>query len=229
MSVKPGLNSFLLNAGFTIVTFLALFFSTVFINIIFNKKLLVLWQHVLFAFLRNTFLWWILVSVYWLMFNSYFQNIAVKLISSAIILLLGSVWLVIDLIKKYRQERNSWSQNIISLQTENKNERLVIKRKELLFIKSSFNYCEVYFHNKEIKKEIIRGTLKSLDNQISHPAVMHVHRSYIANLDNVSKYRGNSQGISLYYDGIDQPAIVSRKKAKKVKNYLNLRFQPIYE
>jgi len=222
-------NSFLLNAGFTVVVFLALIFSAIFINYIFKKKLLVLWQHILFTFLRNAFLWWILVSGYWFIVGAYYQNAAAPLISSALIMVAGSIWLVINLVKSYRKERKSWSQEIISFQSENKNEKLVIERKNLLYIKSSFNYCEVYFRNNAIQKEIIRGTLKNLAQQISHPAVIHVHRSYIANLDNISKYKGNSQGLSLYYDGVDQPAIVSRKKVKKVKDYLDQRYHPTYQ
>lgn len=108
----------------------------------------------------------------------------------------------------------------IQLVSENKKERIKVDISELLFIRSSDNYCEILCSKKQIKKALIRGSLKDFEAQINHPNVIRTHRSYIVNISNVVDYSGNSQGMNLYYKDNDVKALVSRRYVNRVKELL---------
>lgn len=109
----------------------------------------------------------------------------------------------------------------IQLHGENKDETFTTPIKDLLFIKSELNYCEIYYlRNNELRKHLIRATIKDLQNQISHAAVQRVHRSFLCNLSNVENWKYKNQKLYLYFPKIDKAINCSRSKNREVKKKL---------
>lgn len=113
----------------------------------------------------------------------------------------------------------------IELVAENGKDRLTIALTDLLYIESSDNYSTVFWAKNEksatggngkIGKELVRSSLSRLETQITVPAVVRCHRSYIVNLAKVRSVSGNAQGYKLHLDGLETPIPVARKYSQIV-------------
>jgi DNA-binding LytR/AlgR family response regulator len=107
------------------------------------------------------------------------------------------------------------SNELFEINTDNKKKALVIATNDFLYAESADNYCHVhYLLNKKANKETIRLSLNSLVLQTNHPCIKRCHRSFIINLNQVKKIKGNAQGYKLLLNEIEEEIPVSR-------NYIN--------
>ncbi len=105
--------------------------------------------------------------------------------------------------------------------SENEKEKIETDEHRLLFIESADNYSTFYvLENKEVKKQMLRGSLKKMGEQVSHPSLYRCHRTYIVNLSKVISVSGNAQGYRLHFDGTDLTVPVSRNLGKELKHKL---------
>ncbi|MEO0572703.1 MAG: LytTR family DNA-binding domain-containing protein [Bacteroidota bacterium] len=107
----------------------------------------------------------------------------------------------------------------IELSGVNKGEKMVIQKKQLLFVKSSENYVEIFYDKNEgIQNETYRNTLGAIKKQV--PFMKQCHRSYLVNVANIKSITGNSQNarIKFQYDNLDVP--LSNTFYKSVKSSL---------
>jgi hypothetical protein len=110
----------------------------------------------------------------------------------------------------------------LKFKSENEKEILEKKIHDLLFIEAADNYSTFYFFDdKNVKKEMLRGSLKKMEEQISHPAFFRCHRTYIVNLSNVISVSGNAQGYRLNFRNSDLTVPVSRNLGKELKEKLH--------
>jgi len=116
-----------------------------------------------------------------------------------------------------REETAVRSDNII-ITSENRKDKIEFNRQNLLFIRSVDNYIEVFKTNgNTIKKILLRATLKRIEEDLKlYPDLFRCHRTYIVNLNNLSKVTGNSQGYKLFFNLIDFSIPVSRERSKKL-------------
>ncbi|MFO8128852.1 MAG: LytTR family DNA-binding domain-containing protein [Bacteroidales bacterium] len=110
----------------------------------------------------------------------------------------------------------------IRLESDYKNDDLVIKPDSLILIKSADNYVEVYYENEGgIKKQMIRSTLKKMEEIFrKFHFIVKCHRSCIVNIHYIKEIRGNSQGYTLFFEKIDFPVMVSLKYINTLKKML---------
>lgn len=95
----------------------------------------------------------------------------------------------------------------------------IIKKEDILYLKSNSNYCEVYFTNG--LKMCCSQTLKSLENKLKDPIFYRVHNSYVVNMSYLNKV--NSSFTSLYLsDSIVIP--ISRSNKTRFKEKLDILF-----
>ena len=99
---------------------------------------------------------------------------------------------------------------------ENDKDKLELKPEELLFIESADNYSNIVFHkNGKIKKQLLRGSLKRLESQITFPFIVRCHRSYIVNLKLIHHIKGNAQGYRIEFKiNLSDTIPVSRNYSK---------------
>lgn len=98
-----------------------------------------------------------------------------------------------------------------------------LKKEELKFYPSEFIYAESegnyvnfsLFKNNALKKEVIRSSINSIEDQLSHiPYIVRTHRAYVVNLKKICIKKGNALGYDLKLSGADHEIPVSRNKVK---------------
>jgi len=125
-------------------------------------------------------------------------------------------------ISKYNLDQINHPSNInidgkIDLVTENNRDNLSIYSTDILYLESADNYTQIaYLNNHKIRKELLRGSLKSFELQIHHPNIVRCHRSYIVNLAKVLEITGNAQGYKLGISDGDKLVPVSRNYGKDI-------------
>lgn len=112
--------------------------------------------------------------------------------------------------------------DIIELVAETGNQKLLINVPDFIFAESADNYIKIHFlEGGNVKMEMIRFTLKRLESFFEHNHhVARCHRTYIVNLDFVSSFSGNAQGLSLFIDKADVNLPVSRSMAPVILEQL---------
>lgn len=91
-------------------------------------------------------------------------------------------------------------EDLFILIAENDKDKIELKPEELLYIESADNYSNVVFYrNNKINKQLLRGSLKRLESQITFPFIVRCHRSYIVNLKLINHIKGNAQGYRIEF------------------------------
>lgn len=98
-------------------------------------------------------------------------------------------------------------------------ENLNIKKNAFLYAQSEGNYSNIFYLNNEIvEKELLRISLKNLEEQIGDDNIIRCHRSYILNIQNAIRKQGNAQGFKISLKLTDEKIPVSRKYIDKINS-----------
>lgn len=115
------------------------------------------------------------------------------------------------------------SKMIKNLELENINfisqsNSISIPQNNFLCIKSMGNYITLYFiEENNIKKEIIRTTMKKIEEDLStNKNLVRCHKSYFVNLNQVSKTSGNARALYLHLNALDFQIPVSRNFSQEI-------------
>jgi hypothetical protein len=124
----------------------------------------------------------------------------------------------IDLGNKLAQKKINITSNDIKL------DDFSILSKNLLFVKSEDNYCNIVYLDDEAKKsKLLRLTLKEVSEQLmDYESIVRCHRSYIVNKFNICRVTGNSKSMKVYMNNISEPLPVSRSYYKQfTENFID--------
>lgn len=103
----------------------------------------------------------------------------------------------------------------VVLVAENEKIALQIDPMDLLFVKSERNYVEVFYRqNKKIHKELIRNSLKAIEEQLSVSVFFRCHNRFLINLHHIQKVEGNARNFELALANIEEKIPVSRGKSE---------------
>lgn len=109
----------------------------------------------------------------------------------------------------------------LSFVADNNKDKLELKDEQLLYIESADNYSSIiYVEEGKIKKQLLRASLKRMEEQVNVPFVIRCHRAYIVNLHKVRSVSGNSQGYKLHFEETDLTVPVSRTLGKELLSQL---------
>jgi hypothetical protein len=108
------------------------------------------------------------------------------------------------------------TQKGLILYAENEKDKIELKPEELLFIESADNYSNIVFcRNNKVNKQLLRGSLKRIESQITFPFIVRCHRSYIVNLKMINHIKGNAQGYRIEFKSeLNDSIPVSRNYSK---------------
>ncbi len=120
--------------------------------------------------------------------------------------------------QQHNLDENDDSNVEITLFAENEKDLISLNINDLLYIESADNYSNIIFwKNKKIEKELLRGTLKRFENQLeNYPFVARCHRSYIVNLQQVEHINGNAQGYRISLKNHEQILPVARSYGAEI-------------
>jgi hypothetical protein len=108
----------------------------------------------------------------------------------------------------------------IQVVAENEKTSYTIDLDNLLYIESIDNYVKLCYHNA--KSEVIRSTMKRIEDQLSSTEIMRCHRSFMINLRLISHISGNAQGYVARFQFGDENVPISRNYGNAVKEKLTL-------
>lgn len=118
-------------------------------------------------------------------------------------------------------ENNSLDE--IVLKSNIVNDAFVTNSNDLLFIEAEKNYVTIVSNKKgKVHKTLLRLSLVKAQEQITSDAIIRCHRSFLININAVSKVRGNSQGLKLVLSDELPPVPVSRSYKEKVVKKINI-------
>ena len=116
--------------------------------------------------------------------------------------------------------KDSEKDQIVVLNSDNKNDKLELSLNSLLFITSVDNYIDVYYiDDKIIKHKLLRYSLSAieLDNPNSTD-LFRCHKSYIVNKLKIDSVTGNAAGYKLRLKDYSDFIPISRKWNKQIKD-----------
>lgn len=90
------------------------------------------------------------------------------------------------------------SNALISFRDERGVLQLSVAKENLLYIESADNYvCIWYTKNDQLKKQLLRITMKEVSEQMAETNIIRCHRSYMVNLDLVKVMRREKENLFL--------------------------------
>ena len=234
-----GYNKYIVSFIFVLSYYLSLFISIKFVIPYFRKitniKKLYFYHYILGYFfliivvaITHQLLQNILNGDAWFEFNQFFKTISNAFFIGFIPTIIVALIKYISLIEKQIKHTNLGINNslkkypqsgILTIESSNKKNVYRFDKTAILYMNSEDNYVGVKFFNDNniLEKELIRIPLKTVESFIEFP-LLKVHRSYVVNLNQITKISGNSQGMQIALKGIDELIPVSRNYIEPLKN-----------
>jgi len=110
----------------------------------------------------------------------------------------------------------------IPLRDENDALKLSIKSHDLLYLEANDNYVIIHYKSGEnLKKYILRNTLKKLTKQMEGYPLLRCHRSFMVNIDQIKMLKRDQSQFNLWLDASGSVSIpVSKSFVKPVSDAL---------
>jgi hypothetical protein len=108
----------------------------------------------------------------------------------------------------------------IEFVSDNLNENIVVQLSDIILVKSADNYIEIiYREGTDIKRHIIRSTLKSVETQLKpFSSFIRCHRTAIVNSTQIQRINTKFGSYSLSLTEYGEEVPVSRQYLYKIKN-----------
>jgi len=240
-----GSDKYVILAGYGLITFLVLLFDLFLIPALlpafFKEENWTVWKELLF-------LLWILFTIGLgnLFYTSFFFHLRLSLTSIVTIQLFTLAIGIIPITtltivkqnflhRKHRLNADQLSSTLsrrkpaeetfpqVRFTSDNGKDEITLAISDLLVIDAEGNYITVYYlHEGNPISVLLRNTLSYAETVISSfPVILKCHRSYLVNLDRITKVSGNSQGYRLVVDGVPDEIPVSRSHAGRLKELLS--------
>lgn len=111
----------------------------------------------------------------------------------------------------------------INITDENGQLRLSLKPDDLLYIESADNYVLVYFRKEQrIVRELIRNSLKNMEEMLAPLGSLRCHRSYLVNKEAIHCLRKSGRTYEIEISGMERAVPVSRGYVELVKEALEI-------
>ncbi len=113
-------------------------------------------------------------------------------------------------------------EKVVEINSDNKNESLIVSLDSLLFIVSVDNYIEVNLsENGSLNKKLVRYSLMRVEQEnMKIDELFRCHKSYIVNKNKIESILGNAAGYKLKLTDYGKQIPVSRKWNKEILNTL---------
>lgn len=123
---------------------------------------------------------------------------------------------------KLQQFSESYANKFVEIISENDADNFRIPVSKIAFVRSADNYVEVgYQDDGEVKKKMIRNTLKGVENQLREfNNFIRTHRTSVVNVQFIEKLHKNFNTYWLSLDKTNETIPVSRQYLMSVKGLL---------
>lgn len=98
----------------------------------------------------------------------------------------------------------------VTIQDENGKAVLTLPLKNILYFKSEDNYITLYYkQDNEVRKELIRTSLKKIEQELNLATLIRIHRSFMVNTQNLMSAAKTSRGYQVKMEFTTEPLPVS--------------------
>ncbi|MCL3779986.1 LytTR family transcriptional regulator [Prolixibacteraceae bacterium JC049] len=99
--------------------------------------------------------------------------------------------------------------------------KLSVQLEDLLYMESTDNYATIFFADEgNVKKMLVRNTLKNLEQELNEFPILRCHRSFIVNVNNIKMAQKTSGKFLLHLKNCDTIIPVSRKYIPQFQQHL---------
>jgi hypothetical protein len=156
----------------------------------------------------------------WGLLNEYFQAFRYTLLVVVIPFALVFFYLYQTSSREAQKSKSkaAITDHLVKIKDENGILRMAIEFEDLLYIQSTDNYVTViYMHEGQLKKELIRTSLKRLEDELNPLVFQRCHRSFMVNMKNVRVKQKNKKNLLLEIKGFPSEKIqVSKNYRSKI-------------
>jgi len=111
---------------------------------------------------------------------------------------------------------------LIVFKDENDKIKFSVLAKDLLFLESTDNYVSVYYIlNDKVQRQLLRNTLKNLEESFKENSILRCHRSYMVNSDNVEFVQKDGKKLNIKVRLTDKTIPVSQKYSSLFLDFLS--------
>ena len=161
---------------------------------------------------------------------SFFDNLRTTFKYTALIALLPYsfsilIIVLIQLNKEKNQKKTLTSDDIdlVSFRDERDQVKFSVKSNDILYIESTDNYITVFFSNEDedkVSKQMIRTSLKKIEEAQLSSKLLRCHRSFMVNLENVLWMKKEGRNFVLKVKSINSFIPVSRSYIPQFKSLI---------
>ena len=122
------------------------------------------------------------------------------------------------------QERISQpaAKKLLAFKDENDKIKFSVLAKDLLLLESTDNYVSVfYILENKVKRELLRNTMKNLEELLEKSSVIRCHRSFMVNSENIEFVKRDGKKLQLKIRLIDKTIPVSEKYSSLFLEFLS--------
>ncbi|MEN8118494.1 MAG: LytTR family DNA-binding domain-containing protein [Bacteroidota bacterium] len=111
---------------------------------------------------------------------------------------------------------------LMAFKDENNKIKFSILAKDLLFLESTDNYVSVfYILDNKTQRQLLRNTLKNLENTLNEHSVLRCHRSYMVNTQNIEFVKKEGKKLNIKIRLTDKDIPVSEKYSPQFLDFLS--------
>ena len=111
---------------------------------------------------------------------------------------------------------------LIAFKDENNKIKFSVLAKDLLVLESTDNYVSVfYLLEGKVQRELLRNTMKNLEDLLKETTILRCHRSYMVNSENVEFVKKEGKKLLIKVRLIDKPIPVSEKYSSLFLEFLS--------
>lgn len=123
-----------------------------------------------------------------------------------------------SLISKLAQKKQEPAKPIEQIEILNGKQALKFNRDDIHWVEAAGDY--LFVHTNQGKSQLIRKTMKAMEEILGNEHFIRIHRSYIVNIDHVKKFGNNKYREKIVTLKNDQQLSVSRRFKSRVSAVL---------
>ena len=101
--------------------------------------------------------------------------------------------------------------DLIHFRDEREQVKFSVRKSYILYLESSDNYVTIFYSpDGPIKKDMVRNSMKKMENQLTPQGLIRCHRAYMVNLENIQWIKKKGRNYQIKMKNCDQIIPVSR-------------------
>ena len=115
------------------------------------------------------------------------------------------------------------SNELMKFPDDKGNLKFTMPLKDICYIESTDNYVDIYYVSQDnLKKELLRNSLKNLDKTFEGTSIIRCHRSYMVNLENLNLVKKTGQKMLIKLNHVPELIPISKTYQGNFKEFLQL-------